>query len=106
MGGHEERIVAAVEAAFGSQVAFPSEPVRHASLRGEEQAVQAYVEAELKTCGYQIERFCTDASQIGTHPAFSLTTIDYSESRNMVGSRASRGCDGGRLLGPRSGHVV
>jgi acetylornithine deacetylase len=97
MTDRKERIVGAVEVAFETQVAFLSELVRHSSLRSEEKAVQAFVEAELKARGYTIDRFRTDASLIGTHPAFSPATVDYAESWNIVGSRGPRG-SGGRSL--------
>lgn len=97
MTDHAARIADAVEAAFEGQVAFLSELVRHPSLRGEEGGVQAFVEAELEGRGYAIERFRTDASLIGAHPAFSPATVDYAESWNIVGSRGPRG-SGGRSL--------
>jgi acetylornithine deacetylase len=76
MDGRQERIVAAAEAFFGSQVAFLSELVRHALLRGGKKAVQA----ELNARGYEIDHLRTDAARIDRHPAFSPATIDYTES--------------------------
>lgn len=97
MSKHAARIMAAVEAGFDRQIAFLEQLVRHASLRNQEGAVQDFVEAELRKRGYAVDRFRTDASQIGKHPAFSPATVDYTDSWNLVASREPR-VGGGRSL--------
>jgi acetylornithine deacetylase len=91
MKGLQERIAAAVEEGFERQTAFLVDLVRHGSLRGQERGMQSFVEAELRSRGYRIDRFQTDNSLIGIHPAFSPTTVDYTESWNLVGTREGRG---------------
>lgn len=82
-----DRIIAAVDAAFQSQVDFLSDLVRCASLRGQEAEVQELVEVALKERGYQVDRQPIDPSLIGRHPAFSPTTISYENSWNVIGVR-------------------
>jgi acetylornithine deacetylase len=82
-----DRIIAAVDAAFESQVDFLSDLVRCVSLRGQEAEVQELVEAALKERGYQVDRQPIDPSLIGRHPAFSPTTISYENSWNVIGVR-------------------
>lgn len=94
-----QRILQAVEAGFERQIAFLEALVRFPSLRGREGAAQDFVEAALGKRGYAVERFRTDSSLIGIHPAFSPATIDYSDSWNLVGRREPpEGQGGGRSL--------
>lgn len=71
--------------------------MRFKSVRNEEVAVQDFIETALKERGFDVSRFRTDASQIGTHPAFSPATVDYDESWNVVGRKHAAGF-GGRSL--------
>lgn len=91
-----ERILNAVDRRFDEQVRFLEELVRFKSLRNEESAAQDFIAAALKERGFDISRLRTNASKIGRHPAFSPTTVDYDESWNIVGRKASAG--GGRSL--------
>lgn len=83
----QNRIIAAVDKAFDSQIDFLSDLVRCASLRGQEGEVQNLVEAALQERGYEVERQPLDAALIGRHPAFSPTTSDYSNFWNVIGIR-------------------
>jgi len=80
-------ICAAVDARFEEQVVFLGDLVRHASLRQNEAGVQAMLAKALAERGYAVERFAIDASLIGSHPAFSPSTIDCSQAWNIVGVR-------------------
>jgi len=72
-----KRILAAVDAAFESQVGFLSDLVRCASLREQESEVQQLVEATLLERGYEVQRQMIDQALIGGHPAFSPATVRY-----------------------------
>jgi len=93
----KERILAAVDRLFDSQVRFLETLVAFPSLRNAETAAQDFIEAALKERGYKVNRFRSDASRIGKHPAFSPATVSYDESWNIVGQRPAVG-SGGRSL--------
>ncbi len=91
-----DRILAAVDRLFEREVEFLEELVRFRSLRNEEAAAQDFLARELENRGFTVNRFRTDASRIGEHPAFSPTTVAYDESWNIVACKAAAG--GGRSL--------
>ncbi|RWM09954.1 MAG: ArgE/DapE family deacylase [Mesorhizobium sp.] len=80
------RILLAVDEAFEKQVAFLSELVRCASLRGQEAEVQEIMEAALHERGYLVDRQAIDTALIGQHPAFSPATVSYENSWNVIGT--------------------
>ena len=98
MDDHKRRILEAVETSFEAQIAFLSRLSGFASLRGAEAQAQGFVEQALRERGYALDRFRTDASQVGVHPAFSPATIDYAESWNLVATHSPEGSGGGRSL--------
>lgn len=97
MTSANDRILAAVDRLFDNQVEFLKALVRFRSLRNDESTAQDFIEAALKQRGFAVTRFRTDASRIGQHPAFSPATVDYEESWNVVGRKATKGT-GGRSL--------
>jgi acetylornithine deacetylase len=92
-----DRIIAAVDRLFDEQVEFLETLVRFRSLRNEEAAAQDFIAAALAERGFAVDRFRTDASRIGRHPAFSPATVAYDESWNIVGRKPAAG-SGGRSL--------
>lgn len=97
MTSPEDRILQAVDHLFEEQVEFLSKLVSYRTLREEEAEAQDFLAAALAKQGYEVVRFCTDATQIGKHPAFSPATIDYRSSWNIVGLRPAQR-RGGRSL--------
>lgn len=83
----QDRVVAAIDRNFESQIQVLEKLVRFRSLRNEETEAQDFIETELKKRGYAVSRFRTDAERIGSHPAFSPSTINYGSSWNVVGRR-------------------
>jgi acetylornithine deacetylase len=90
MTAANDRIIASVDRHFDDQVRFLEDLVRFRSLRNEETEAQGFIESALKQRGFTISRFRTDASQIGRHPAFSPATVDYWNSRNVVGRKTGK----------------
>ncbi|QRM32200.1 ArgE/DapE family deacylase [Microvirga sp. VF16] len=80
----QDRILAAVDEAFETQIAFLSDLVRCVSLRGQEADVQSRVEAALLERGYDVSRQTIDPTLIGRHPAFSPATVSYENSWNVI----------------------
>jgi acetylornithine deacetylase len=93
-----DRILAAVDMAFKGQLAFLSDLVRYASLRGHEAEVQVHVERALLERGYDVERQAIDPALIGRHPAFSPATASYERSWNVIGVREPAIADGRSLI--------
>jgi acetylornithine deacetylase len=93
-----DRILAAVDTAFEAQLAFLSDLVRCASLRGHEAEVQDHVERALLERGYDVERQTIDPALIGRHPAFSPATSSYERSWNVIGVREPAVADGRSLI--------
>lgn len=93
----EQRIAACVDELFESQVAFTEQLVGFPSLRNAERDAQAFIASALHSRGYDVAWIRTDATQHGKHPAFSPSTVDYSESWNVVGRKTPRH-GGGRSL--------
>lgn len=90
------RIIEAVDRRFDEQIGILKALVGFRSLRNQESEAQAFVQGHLESRGFSVSRFQTDQSLIGKHPAFSPTTVDYSESWNLVGRKS--GIGGGRSL--------
>jgi acetylornithine deacetylase len=93
-----ERIIAAVDAAFETQVGFLSELVCCVSLRGQEAGVQQLVETALLERGYDVDRQMIDPALIGRHPAFSPATVGYENSWNVIGLHKPRTTYGRSLI--------
>lgn len=94
MASPEDRILQAVDHLFEEQVAFLGKLVGYRTLRNEESEAQDFLESELLKRGYEVSRFRTDAAQIGKHPAFSPSTVDYRSSWNIVGRKDANGRSG------------
>ena len=97
-GTERDRILAAVDLAFESQVGFLSDLVRCASLREQESEVQQLVEATLLERGYDVQRQVIDQALIGRHPAFSPATVSYENSWNVIGARNPSTSQGRSLI--------
>ncbi|MCV9937409.1 ArgE/DapE family deacylase [Boseaceae bacterium BT-24-1] len=97
MTSPEDRILQAVDDLFEEQVEFLAKLVGYRTLRENEAEAQGFLEATLVKRGYKVRRLQTDATQIGKHPAFSPSTIDYRSSWNVVGLRPAKQ-RGGRSL--------
>lgn len=97
MPSPEDRILQAVDGLFEEQVEFLAKLVAYRTLRENEAEAQGFLEASLVKRGYKVRRLQTDATQIGKHPAFSPSAIDYRSSWNVVGLRPAKQ-RGGRSL--------
>ncbi|WP_331375241.1 hypothetical protein [Sinorhizobium chiapasense] len=95
-GDDIDRIVKAVEKRFDEEVAFPSDLVGAASLRGNETGVRELVAQALEKRGFDIHRFAIDTSLIGKDAAFSPSTFDLKDSHVVV---KERGCQSWALAG-------
>ncbi|MUZ74748.1 ArgE/DapE family deacylase [Agrobacterium vitis] len=90
MANLNERVTRAVEKNFDAQLEFLENLVRRPSLRNGEGEAQEIVALALERRGYIVDRFRTDATKIGHHPAFSPSTVDYENSWNIVGRMQAR----------------
>ncbi|RWP83466.1 MAG: ArgE/DapE family deacylase [Mesorhizobium sp.] len=97
MSADIERIIKAVDDRFDEQVAFLTQLVRAASLRGDEAGVQKIVSSALEERGYDVRSFAIDPARIGKDPAFSPTGFELKDSTIVVGSKPSP-LDRGRSL--------
>ncbi|QRM31818.1 ArgE/DapE family deacylase [Microvirga sp. VF16] len=93
-----DRILAAVDTAFETQLDFLSDLIRCVSLRGQEAEVQELVERALLERGYQVDRQSIDPALIGQHPAFSPATVSYDKSWNVIGVHNPPMIDGRSLI--------
>lgn len=98
MNSIEDRITAAVEELFDSELQFLEHLVSQPSLGNAEAVTQDFIASALETRGFAVSRIRTDASQIGKHPAFSPSTVDYADSWNIVGRKPAQSGLKGRSL--------
>lgn len=97
MANFEERILAEVERNFDKQVDFLEQLIRYPTLRNKEGSAQDFIQSALTERGYFVNRFQTDASLVGIHPAFSPATVDYADSWNVIGNRKAAAPSGRSL---------
>ncbi|WP_306127886.1 ArgE/DapE family deacylase [Roseovarius sp. MMSF_3350] len=97
------RLCAAVDAAFDRQVAFLTELTSHPSTRGNEQSAQNFMATELKTRGYDIDRWQIDLADIRHLPGFSPVLGPYEDAVNVVATHRSKTAKGRSLI--LNGHI-
>ena len=97
------RLCAAVDAAFDRQVAFLVELTSHPSTRGNEQSAQDFMASELKTRGYDIDRWQIDLADIQHLPGFSPVLGPYQDAVNVVATHRSKTSKGRSLI--LNGHI-
>ena len=97
------RLRTAVEAGWDRQLAFYAELVRHPSIRGAEAGVQDFIAGELRTRGYEVDRYTLAEVEMSHLQGFSpVMDTDYGNNVQVVATR--RGAEGGRSL-ILQGHV-
>ena len=82
---------------------FLQEFVRHRSLPGQEQSVQAFIGAKLRALGLDVSILNSVRSELEAHPAFCDDGVEFHERLNVVG-RWSGGDGESRTL-ILNGHV-
>ncbi len=83
-------IEAAVSEGFAEQVAHTQALVRHASLRGEEQACQDAVFEAFRARGYATERFAMDRAALAAHPGAGRIDARHSQAPSAITARGGR----------------
>ena len=96
MTSKRSHIIEAVDRRFDEQVEVLKTLVSFKTFRNEEATAQMFIQSKLESCGFAVNRFQTDASLIGKHPAFSQRNHNYGQSWNLVGQKF--GAAGGRSL--------
>ncbi|WP_116135074.1 ArgE/DapE family deacylase [Tropicimonas sp. IMCC34043] len=94
---------AAVKAGFAAQIALTQELVRRPSQRGEEHAVQDFLQQEFARRGLAVERFAMDRTALAAHPGSGRWSAEHSEAPIVVGTHNPRDGRGHSLL--LQGHV-
>ena len=97
------RILDAVDRRFDEQTDFLAEISRFASTRGQEQAAQRFVDAQLRERGYATDLWEIDVDAISGLPGFSPVLGDYDEALNLVATH--RGAAGGGRSLILNGHI-
>ncbi len=83
---------------------FLQEFVRHRSLPGQEQSVQAFIGAKLRALGLDVSILKSLRSELEAHPAFCDDGVEFDERLNVVGRWASSSGGESRTL-ILNGHV-
>ena len=99
----QTRILSAVDALFDDQTAFLSELTAFPSTRGNEQAAQDFMAAEMAARGYEVDRWEIDVADIAHMPGFSPVIGDYEEAVNVVGAHRCANPKGRSLI--LNGHI-
>lgn len=99
----QTRILSAVDALFDDQTAFLSELTAFPSTRGNEQAAQDFMAAEMAARGYEVDRWEIDVADIAHMPGFSPVIGDYEEAVNVVGAHRCVNPKGRSLI--LNGHI-
>jgi acetylornithine deacetylase/succinyl-diaminopimelate desuccinylase family protein len=92
------RLLAAVDAAFETQIAFCCDLVRIPSVRGAEAPVQDFVHAELSRRGYAMDRWRIREADIAHHPGFSPLERDLDQAWCVVGAHRPAQARGRSLI--------
>lgn len=82
----EARILAQIDDAFETQVAFTQELVRFPSVRGAEHTIQDHIHGELRNRGLSMDRWRIEEADIRHHPGFSPIAVSYENAWNVVGT--------------------
>lgn len=91
-------IESAVSEGFAEQVAHTQALVRHASLRGEEQACQDAVFEAFRARGYATERFAMDRAALAAHPGAGRIDDRHSQAPVVVCHHRPQGQAGRSLI--------
>ncbi len=81
-----DKILAAVDAAFDSQLKFTQELVRHPSLRTQEASAQQLLFETMEQRGLEMDRWELDAEEIAAHPGAGAIAVSYNDVVNVVGT--------------------
>ena len=99
-----DRLRAAVDQGFARQTAFYADLVRFPSIRGEEAACQDWIAGELRTRGYDVDRYTLADVDMTNLPGFSpVMDTDYTRAVQVVGTRRAPEPTGRSLI--LQGHV-
>ncbi|PHP65687.1 acetylornithine deacetylase [Zhengella mangrovi] len=96
-------ILSAVDRLFDEQIAFLAELTAFSSTRGNEQAAQDFMAAELGERGYAVDRWQIDIDDIRHLPGFSPVAGPYEDAVNVVASHRSSTAKGRSLI--LNGHI-
>ena len=97
------RIMDAVDHRFNEQTDFLAEISRHASIRGEEQPAQQFIDEQLRERGYSTDLWEIKVDDIATLPGFSPVLGNYDEALNVVATHHGRSQKGKSLI--LNGHI-
>ena len=96
-------ILASVDEAFGAQIAFTQELIRHPSVRGQEHTAQDFIYRSLAERGYAMDRWAIDVAEIERHAGFSPVAVSYENAINVVGTHRPKKEAGRTLI--LNGHI-
>ena len=99
----QQDILNAVDQRFDEQIDFLAEITRHASVRGNEQEAQGFVNTELRARGYATDLWEIDLDQIAGLPGFSPVIGSYDEALNLVATHHGNSQKGRSLI--LNGHI-
>ena len=99
----QQQILNAVDRRFDEQTDFLAEITSHASIRGNEQDAQHFVNAELRERGYPTDLWEIDVEQIAGLPGFSPVIGKYDEALNLVATHRGKPSKGKSLI--LNGHI-
>lgn len=97
------QILDAVDALFDEQVAFLQELVKFDSTRGQEQAAQAWMAAQMRERGWSVDQWDIDVADIQGLSGFSPVVGNYEDAVNVVGTLQSASPQGHSLI--LNGHI-
>ena len=97
------RIMDAVDGRFNEQTEFLDEISRHASIRGEEQPAQRFIDEQLRERGYSTDLWEIKVADIANLPGFSPVLGNYDEALNLVATHHGRSQNGKSLI--LNGHI-
>ena len=99
-----DRLRAAVDQGFARQTAFYADLVRFPSIRGEEAACQDWIAGELRTRGYEVDRYTLADVDMTNLPGWSpVMDTDYTRAVQVVATRRAPEPTGRSLI--LQGHV-
>ncbi len=99
----QTHILNAVDSQFDEQTDFLAEITTHASIRGNEQSAQRFVDTELRGRGYATDLWEIDLDQISGLPGFSPVIGNYDEALNLVATHRGNSKKGRSLI--LNGHI-
>jgi len=99
----QQHILDAVDQRFDEQTDFLAEITSHASIRGNEQDAQRFVNAELQGRGYETDLWEIELDLIAGLPGFSPVIGNYDEALNLVATHRGDSQKGRSLI--LNGHI-